>query len=262
VPAPLRRAYRVYRDWQKARGRRRKARRRVAKAVRFYGQFIEPGMLCFDVGANLGNRTEPFLLLGARVIAVEPQDNCAHTLMEKFGDNPNFTLVRQAVDKSSGSKEMFLSTSHTLSSMSPQWIESMQARNLFPGCRWDNKVVVQTTTLDSLIEQYGSPGFLKIDVEGFEYDVLQGLSAPVGVVSFEYTLGVLDPAINSIRHLDSLGPVQFNYSEAETLKLVMAQWVPGDQMISVLLANRGLLCGDVYARFARTAPNEPDPCDC
>jgi FkbM family methyltransferase len=247
----LQQIYASYRQWRRSRGRQKKAERRLKRAVRFYGQFIEPGMLCFDVGANLGNRTEAFLRLGARVIAVEPQESCAQTLMETFGGDPSFTLIRQALDKSCGSKEMLMSTWHTVSSMSHQWIESVQTRNLFPGCQWDNKVVVETTTLDTLIERYGSPDFLKIDVEGFEYDVLQGLSMPVAAVSFEYTLGILEPTINSIHHLAGLGRVQFNYSEGESLRLAMKQWVPGDRMTDILLTSQGLLCGDVYARFER-----------
>ena len=42
----------------------------------FYSQFIRPGDLCFDVGANKGARAEIFLRLGARVVAVEPLPKC------------------------------------------------------------------------------------------------------------------------------------------------------------------------------------------
>jgi hypothetical protein len=39
----------------------------------FYQQFLQPGDLCFDVGANMGNRVEAFLKIGANVVVVEPQ---------------------------------------------------------------------------------------------------------------------------------------------------------------------------------------------
>lgn len=248
----LKRAHTSYGEYRRARRRRRKSYQRLMRATCFYRQFIKPGMLCFDVGANLGNRTEAFLRLGARVVAVEPQASCAQTLMERFGGDPRFTLIQQALGKSSGEKEMFISNAHTLSSMSREWIENVQRLKLFPDCSWDNKITVETTTLDSLIERYGSPDFLKIDVEGFEYEVLQGLSVPVRVVSFEYTLGALQPVISSVHHLESLAEISFNYSEGEMLKLAMRQWATGEQIVDALSARRGNPSGDVYGRFERS----------
>ena len=43
---------------------------------RFYAQFIQPGDLCFDLGAHLGNRANAWLALGAKIVAVEPQPSC------------------------------------------------------------------------------------------------------------------------------------------------------------------------------------------
>lgn len=55
------------------------------RALNLYGQFIRPGDLCFDIGANLGNRVALFLALGATVVAVEPQEICTRVLQLKFG---------------------------------------------------------------------------------------------------------------------------------------------------------------------------------
>jgi len=242
-----------YKEWRRARRRGWKSHRRLMRAVRFYRQFIKPGMVCFDVGANVGNRTEAFLRLGARVVAVEPQPSCARILVEKFGKNPNFTLIQRALGRCCGENEMFLSSAHTLSSMSREWIENVQRLRLFPDCSWDNKITVETTTLDSLIECYGSPDLLKIDVEGFEYDVLLGLSSPVHVISLEYTLGALQPLIESVHHLESLGPISFDYSEGETMKLAMRQWVAGERIVDILSASRGCPSGDIYGRFEQSS---------
>ena len=51
----------------------------------FYKQFIDQNDLVFDVGANEGNRVQPFLACYARVIAVEPQPSCIDILYKKFG---------------------------------------------------------------------------------------------------------------------------------------------------------------------------------
>jgi 16S rRNA A1518/A1519 N6-dimethyltransferase RsmA/KsgA/DIM1 with predicted DNA glycosylase/AP lyase activity len=58
----------------------------IKKRVDLYRQFVYPNALCFDVGANMGNRVQPLLKLSARVIAVEPQKKCCKTLKRKFGN--------------------------------------------------------------------------------------------------------------------------------------------------------------------------------
>jgi hypothetical protein len=55
------------------------------KLKRFYRQFIQPDDLCFDIGAHLGNRSDAWISLGARVIAVEPQPACISFLKKKTG---------------------------------------------------------------------------------------------------------------------------------------------------------------------------------
>ncbi|MGZ5486530.1 MAG: FkbM family methyltransferase, partial [Nitrososphaeraceae archaeon] len=62
------------------------------KLLRFYSRFIKKDDLCFDIGANFGRRTEIFLKLGARVVAVEPQDTCMKELQKKYGNNKKVIL--------------------------------------------------------------------------------------------------------------------------------------------------------------------------
>ncbi|MDD5633944.1 MAG: FkbM family methyltransferase, partial [Candidatus Omnitrophica bacterium] len=63
--------------------------------LRFYARFIKKGELCFDIGANIGDRTGVFLKLGASVIAIEPQENCVKRMIEKFGKNKRFKVVQK-----------------------------------------------------------------------------------------------------------------------------------------------------------------------
>lgn len=101
------------------------------KLLRFYSQFIKKGDLCFDIGANLGNRTRVFLKLGARVVAVEPQDKCMKKLKKKYGNNSEVVLVHKAVGVKEGKGNLILSDSHTISSMSGEWIESVKKSDMF-----------------------------------------------------------------------------------------------------------------------------------
>jgi len=217
----------------------------------FYGAVIKEGDICFDIGANMGNRTEAFLALGAKVIAVEPQENCALILREKFAANTNFILVNKALDKIEGEREFFVSNAHTLCSMSREWIRNAKDHNFFEGCSWDGKRLVRTTTLDALVASYGVPAFCKIDVEGFEFEVLQGLSQPIRTISLEYTFGFMEPIIKSINYLAQLGDVRFNYSEGESLSFALPKWVLACEIVDVLSHLSGKVpFGDLYARFS------------
>lgn len=218
--------------------------------MRFYSQFIKKGDLCFDVGANIGDKTEIFLQLGSAVVAVEHQKSCWRVLKRRFRNNDVY-VVSEALDKCVGSKEFFIDRSHTISSMSRQWIDNVRKSGRFSTHTWKDKMIAETTTLDALIAEYGNPAFCKIDVEGSEYEVLQGLSKPVNIVSFEFISEFIKPLLNCVHHLAKLGKYEFNYSLGESMEFGLPQWVDADRITVVLQALTGNLDsqGDVYARF-------------
>ena len=72
------------------------------KRLEFYAGFVHRGDLCFDIGANLGNRVEVLLALGATVAAIEPQPVCLAVLQRKFRRAPGFVLVPKAVGAKPG----------------------------------------------------------------------------------------------------------------------------------------------------------------
>ncbi|GAH17258.1 unnamed protein product, partial [marine sediment metagenome] len=141
--------------------------------LRFYSQYVNEGDLCFDIGANIGNRIGVFLKLGATVVAVEPQNSCMRKLLKKYGNNNKVFLVHKALGSREGKGNLILSNSHTVSSMSEEWIDCVRDSDMFftstSAFQWHENVTVPVTTLDKLIRKYGSPAVCKIDVEGFEY---------------------------------------------------------------------------------------------
>jgi 16S rRNA A1518/A1519 N6-dimethyltransferase RsmA/KsgA/DIM1 with predicted DNA glycosylase/AP lyase activity len=58
----------------------------MVRRINFYSQFISPDDLCFDVGANMGNRIEALLKLRAKVVVIEPQTKCHEILKRVFGN--------------------------------------------------------------------------------------------------------------------------------------------------------------------------------
>ena len=83
---------------------------------------------------------------------------------------------------------------------------------------------VEVTTLDRLIEEFGVPRFRKIDVEGFELDVLRGLSRPIPFVSFEYNIQFPDRVFACLDELERFGIRKVNLSKLEKMHLVSDDW--------------------------------------
>ena len=92
---------------------------------------------------------------------------------------------------------------------------------------------------------------IKIDVEGYEYQVIRGLSQPVKAVSFEFIPEYLAAAYQSVTHLQSLGNPVFNYAIGETMRLALDDWVTAPEIFNHIskLENITNFSGDLYARF-------------
>jgi FkbM family methyltransferase len=227
------------------------------RAVRLYGEFLRPGDLGFDVGAHVGGRVRTWRRLGARVVAVEPQPDCLRVLRLFFGRDSKVTIVPEAVGAEPGQAELALSTATpTVSSMSTGWIESVSTDQGFAKVRWDRTVEVPVTTLDELIARHGEPAFCKIDVEGFESEVLAGLSRPVKALSFEYLPPAHDAAVEVLDAVDRLGSLaggyEYNYSPIETMRWAGDTWLDRAELLRLLDRFRPLgRSGDVYARLRR-----------
>lgn len=218
------------------------------KMLDFYSQFISRGALCFDVGANKGNRVKIFLKLKANVVAIEPQNDCVKILRTGYGNNKRLTVIQKALGESEGEAEIMISNANSISSLSPEWVEAVRNSGRFSEYSWNMKQIVPLTTLDGLIKQYGIPSFIKIDVEGFEYQVIRGLNQPVKALSLEFTPEFIESTFKCIDHLQRLGEIQLNYSMGETMQFTLAKWATPQEMVRILSSLKDV--GDVYVRFS------------
>lgn len=222
----------------------------IKRRADFYATFIKQNELCFDVGANTGNRIGPLLAIGAKVVAVEPQEECYVYLIKKFGRK--IDVIPKGLGEAAGRKEFYISSGSPLSSFSKEWINAVKDER-FKDYSWGKPKEVEMTTLDELILQFGVPAFIKIDVEGYELEVLKGLTKPVKMISFEYTVPEqkLHPilCIEQIENNDK--NIECNYSIGESMVFAKNKWLTSTEMKEHLLSDEFIRTGfgDVYVRM-------------
>jgi FkbM family methyltransferase len=228
---------------------------RTARMDQLNASFVSKGQLAFDIGAHVGDRTASFARLGARVVALEPQPRVFRALRLIHGCNPAVTLRREAVGARLSEIDMHVNSSNpTISTASSDLITAAQSADAWKNEVWDTNIRVPMITLDYLISVYGLPNFVKIDVEGFELEVLKGLSTQLPVFSFEFTTIQRDIAYACINRLTELGSYEFNISLGEDHLLHHDHWIRDKEMLAQVAAlPQSANSGDIYAR--QTTPN-------
>lgn len=204
------------------------------------------GDIIFDIGANEGSKTDTFLRLGARVVAVEPDEACQQILRDRFlryrlRPRP-VTLVGKAVSDRVGTEKMWIDgPGSAVNTLNRQWADHLKETKdsfMFAHCglEFSRSKLVETTTAEDLVNQYGLPFFIKIDVEGHELSVLKGMRRPVPFLSFEVNLSTFrHEGIECVRALSELGPDGcFNYTPDCCSGLVLGEWLGAEGFCSVL----------------------------
>lgn len=220
----------------------------------FYRSILEgfqPGDRIFDIGANQGDKTDTFLRIGARVVAVDPDEDSGTILRQRFLRyrlRPlRVTIEQKAAGSKSGTGMMLVcapgSVFNTLSSKGAATFADEVGRHAGQSrdtLQYDQMKRVETTTLDELVETYGLPVLIKIDVLGFELEVLQGLHRPVPCLSFEIGLPQfrqeLFECVELLGRLSSQG--RFNYTWDRRNGLVLENWVEVGEFLNVLAGCR------------------------
>ena len=227
---------------------------KMKKMIRLYSNFVSKGDLCFDIGANIGSRVATFMVLEARVIALEPQAKVSEELRRNFKNDP-VTVLTKGAGSVNEVKDFYVADDSLLSSFSQEFIDG-QKNSHFKNNDWSKVEKVEIATLDSLIAEFGTPQFVKIDTEGFELEVLKGLSTQLKALSFEYTLPhQAAQAADCIHVIDKLynGNVEYNMSRDEAYAFSFPKWVNSAEILNLVQGssfnkdNFGLY-GDIYAR--------------
>jgi len=156
----------------------------------------------FDIGCNVGSWSLANIHSCDKIIAVEASNYTFNNLVENC-KNDNIILLNYAVCNNNGNDITFYHAhSDVLSTLNKDWLVSPKSR--FYG-RPYVEIICKTITIDNLIEQYGLPELIKIDVEGGEYECVSSLTQKVNTLCFEWASETNDISYKCIDHLLNLG---------------------------------------------------------
>jgi FkbM family methyltransferase len=182
----------------------RGAEAQQARMGAFYSQFFQNGDVVFDLGANQGEYAEVFAAEGGRVVAVEP--NPAFTMrLQAFAREVDIRPVFAAVGDAPGTASLNVCSEPGFSTLVDPDVEWIQESPDYETVRWTRTVEVPITTMDLLARDFGEPEYVKIDVEGFEINVLRGMTSRPRYLSFEFGARRKDASLECLEHLGERG---------------------------------------------------------
>jgi FkbM family methyltransferase len=226
----------------------------------FYSNLVPQNSLVFDIGANVGGFSFVFASIGARVVAVEPNADCVRHIQLSSGTEA-IQVVTAAVGPQNGLATLYQADElDAVSSLSSEWMAAIRRHHPQYDHLWSKKVTVPMVSLDTLVKHYGMPEFIKIDVEGFEESVLDGLSSQPDLLSFEFNAAFIHSALRCIdKPLLSAGSL-FNFALGDPTHFELPEWVGREGVKAILLAMEERdQHGDIFVkRGIRAGQRVPD----
>jgi len=130
--------------------------------------------LIFDIGMHEARDTEFYLKKGFRVVAVEADSDFVgpvKTRLREYAESGQLVIENLAIAELEGEVKFYKNDLKTdWGTISLKFV----ARNIGRNAP-HRQITVRATTLDKLISKYGTPYYLKIDIEGADYLCLSQL---------------------------------------------------------------------------------------
>ena len=171
--------------------------------------------LVFDIGANVGTTVSEFLYTSDKVVCFEPNPDLVSLLKNQF-EGTSVIIDDRGVSDKNGTQTFKISNADTISTLSEDWIVNSRFTGSY---NWDTHVQIETVTLDTIVEEYGEPDYIKIDVEGHEFEVLTSFTKllPNTLLSFEWAEEQKLKIKSIIDYLNKIGYNMFGYTESDKI---------------------------------------------
>jgi FkbM family methyltransferase len=160
----------------------------------------------FDIGANRGLYTDKNRYKYEKCILVDANPELTSGLREKYKYDKGIEVI-EAIVSNKESETFYIANSDQISTADPEWISQSRFSK---SARWSPLKGIPTISVDKLISLYGVPAFLKIDVEGYEYNVLLSLTQKVPALAFEWAEEKKSEILLTMEHLHKLGFTKFH----------------------------------------------------
>lgn len=155
-----------------------------------------------DVGMYDGEDTAYYLSLGYRVVAIEANPDCVESVKERFANEMatgRLTIENVAVGESAGTIALQLSARDPgASSILADWVADDSRGKI---------INITCVTIDSLLSKYGTPYYLKCDIEGSDRHCILKLAQNYRPEFVSYEIG--DDALELLEHLANVGYMKF-----------------------------------------------------
>jgi FkbM family methyltransferase len=216
-------------------------------------KLLPPNSLIFDIGAHLGDKSLSFLKNDMRVLMVEPNPIMCKLLNTYFSKNPNVKILQKGIGEKKRKAVFYISDSAPgASTLCKSW----QTLNRFKRykIKYNRTINIDLVTLDYLIKKYGSPDYIKIDIENYEYYAISGLKNKNGIISFEFVNENFDNIIKCLNKLVKIGYKEFNFSLGDNNFFYFQKFKKKKEMPILLKTIKNLssknseLWGDIYAK--------------
>lgn len=163
-------------------------------------------MMYFDIGSNIGNWSLANIDRCDKIISIEASPITFNRLVDNCKDDRIILLNYAVCNNNCNDITFYQADCDTLSTINKEWLTAETSR--FYNCRY-KEITCKTITIDRLIQQYGLPDLIKIDVEGGEYDCICSLTQKVKLLCFEWACETNSITLNCIDYLYNLGYTEY-----------------------------------------------------
>jgi len=177
----------------------------------------------FDVGMYDGSDTQYYLESGYRVVAVEANPNLANAARQRFAGevaSGTLTVVNAAIAEGEDEVELTICGEDLGSSST---IGSMVVDRIPMG-----SYKVPAIGFGKLVEQFGVPDYLKIDIEGADGICVKGISAENRPPLLSFEVG--DDFSTLLDHLSAVGYTEFKLINQLSFRESSREGLLGDRI--------------------------------